>query len=177
MMGNLGKLFVLAVVLVRPDQVHGRFAVQPSLDRSKGTAFQPVSTVTQTRCASYAPTRRTAAPGVMPARPLARTTTEFSRLFRRAGRSHFFFLRGPAGRLVLFTSDAFTVWLFGAIAGCLVLTTTWPLSLVLCPVAGGSPPLDGLVDVEKIGLPPRGTTGTQIPLCTGATGRPPLPPF
>ena len=49
---------------------------------------------------------------------------------------------------------------------------------VVCPVAaGGPPPLDGLVDVEKMGLPPRGTAGTQIPLCTGATGRPPLPPF
>jgi len=59
------------------------------------------------------------------------------------------------------------------------LTTMWALAFwVLCRVAaGGSAPLDGLVEVEKIGLAPRGRTGTKIPLWIGATAGPPSPPL
>ena len=42
-------------------------------------------------------------------------------------------------------------------------------------VCWGLAPLDALVLVEKMGLAPLGTTGTQIPLCIGATGGPPTP--
>src|SRR5690349_6749385 len=57
----------------------------------------------------------------------------------------------------------------------LVFTTARPECLAALG-AGGSP-ATGLMLVEKIGLPPTGTAGTNRPPCTAPTGRPPLPPL
>ena len=57
----------------------------------------------------------------------------------------------------------------------LAVTATWALGFFAW--TGGSAPLDGLVLVEKMGLPPLGTAVTKVPLCTAPTGGPPTPPL